>query len=425
MKNLFQKTAIICLTATALIFSGCEKKQAEEINQQEKLMAQCAKDLQMSAGGVSVSAVSPYSVHLASIKKVDDGYEWIWQIQNFHPGNGTNGTAQDLSHWDISLGSCVGIEDIVKAAYSSNGTSWTSFKPELKQDKSQDCYKEKIVKFDYGTKGSKISYYKIVLSKNVTKSSVSAIYKSGSKTACGIFEVCGFGCPIKSDPVVKFKTACDFTILAKSGISTTGTTSITGDIGVSPITSTAITGFGLVLAPGGQFSLTPIVIGKVYASDYTPPTPAKMTQAITDMETAFTTLNNLVAPPTNVELFAGDISGKTLPAGTYKWTTGLLISDAGVTLNGGPNDVFVLQVAGNLTVNNNAVINLTGGAQAKNIFWVVSGQANLGTNVDFKGTILSKSLISLNSGAKVTGRLLAQTAVTLISSTVIQTPCSQ
>lgn len=196
MKNVFQKSAIICLAVTVLTFSGCIKEQASEIDQQEKLMSECAKDLQMSVGGASVSAVSPYTVHLASVKKVDGGYEWIWEIQNFHPGNGSNGTAQDLSHWDISLGSCVGIEDIVKAAYSSNGTSWTSVKPELKQDKSQDCYKEKIFKFDYGTKGSKISYYKIVLSKNVTKSSVSAVYKSGSKTGCGIFETCGFGCPI-------------------------------------------------------------------------------------------------------------------------------------------------------------------------------------------------------------------------------------
>ena len=425
MKNLFKRPAIICLAIAALIFSGCEKKQAEEINQQEKLMAQCVKEGQMSGGGTSVSTVSPYSVRLASVKKVDGGYEWIWEIQNFHPGNGTNGTVQDLSHWDLDLGDCVKLDDINNASYSKDGNNWTKFNPSFKVDKSQDCYKKNILKFDFGTTGSKISYYKLVISKNVTRENVAAVYKSGSKTGCGIFETCGFGCPVKSDSVVKLRTACDFTILAKSGISTTGTTSITGDIGVSPISSTAITGFGLVLAPGGQFSLTPIVTGNVYASDYSPPTPAKMTQAITDMETAFTTLNNLVAPPTNVNLFAGDISGKTLSAGTYKWTTGLLISDAGVTLNGGPNDIFVLQVAGNLTVNNNATINLTGGAQAKNIFWVVSGQANLGTNVDFKGTILSKTLISLNSGAKVIGRLLAQTAVTLISSTIIQTPCSK
>jgi hypothetical protein len=73
---------------------------------------------------------------------------------------------------------------------------------------------------------------------------------------------------------------------------------------------------------------------------------------------------------------------------------------------------------------NNAVIRLTGGAQATNVIWVVSGKAVLGTTVDFKGTILSKSLISLNSGTRVTGKLFAQTAVTLISNQVVATPCN-
>ena len=196
MKNLFQASAIICLTISVLTFSSCVKERAAEINQQEKLMSECTKGLQMSVGGLKASVVSPYAVRLASVKKVDGGYEWIWEVQNFHPGNGSNGTTQDLSHWNISLGKCVVIKDILKAAYSSDGTSWTSFKPELKEDKSQDCFKESIFKFDYGTKGSKISYYKIVISKNVTKSNVRAVYKSGSKTGCGIFEICGFGCPV-------------------------------------------------------------------------------------------------------------------------------------------------------------------------------------------------------------------------------------
>ena len=67
-----------------------------------------------------------------------------------------------------------------------------------------------------------------------------------------------------------------------------------------------------------------------------------------------------------------------------------------------------------------ATVKLIGGAQAKNITWVVAGQAVLGTNTELYGTILSKTLISLNTGAKVTGRLLAQTAVTLNTSTVVK-----
>jgi len=219
---------------------------------------------------------------------------------------------------------------------------------------------------------------------------------------------------------VNLGTAGDFSILTKSGISTTGITSVAGDIGVSPAAATAITGFGLIMDTNGQSSHTPIVTGKVYASDYAAPTPAKMTTAVNDMETAFTTANGLTTPAPIVDLYNGDISGRTLPPGLYKWGTGVLISNAGVTLSGGPNDTWVFQISQDLIVNNSAIVTLLGGAQAKNIFWVVSGQANLGTNTDFSGIILSKTLISLNTGAKVTGKLLAQTAVTLNASTVVQ-----
>jgi uncharacterized repeat protein (TIGR02543 family) len=218
---------------------------------------------------------------------------------------------------------------------------------------------------------------------------------------------------------VNLGTAGDFTILTKSGISTTGVTSITGNIGVSPAAATALTGFGLIMDTNGQSSHTPIISGKAYASDYAAPTPAKMTTAVSDMETAFTTANGLTTPAPIVGLYAGDISGRILPPGLYKWATGVLVTNAGVTLTGGPNDTWVFQIAQNLTINNNAKITLLGGAQAKNIFWVVSGQATIGSNANVSGIILSKTLVSMNTGSRITGKLLAQTAVTLNASTVV------
>ena len=217
---------------------------------------------------------------------------------------------------------------------------------------------------------------------------------------------------------INLRTAGNFTILTETGISTTGVTSIIGNIGSSPIASTAITGFGLIKDASNQFSHTSIVTGNVYAANYAAPTPSKMTTAVSDMKTAFTTANGIVFPAPKVQMYAGDISGRTLRPGLYKWSTGVLITNVGVTLSGGPNDVWVFQIAQNLTVNNSAIITLAGGAQAKNVFWVVSGKATLGTTVDFKGVILSKTLISLNTGAIVTGKLLAQTAVTLIANSV-------
>lgn len=211
----------------------------------------------------------------------------------------------------------------------------------------------------------------------------------------------------------------DFTILTKTGITTTGVTAITGNIGSSPITSTGITGFGLIMSTDNQYSSSTLVNGNVYGPDYAAPTPTKMTTAIGDMENAFTTANDIVAPAPITEIYAGNISGQIIKPGLYKWGTNVLISNAGVTLTGGANDVIIFQIAQNLIVNNNAIITLLGGIQAKNIFWVVSGQATVGTYSNFKGNILSKTLISLNTGAVVTGRLFAQTAVTMIANSVI------
>jgi hypothetical protein len=209
-----------------------------------------------------------------------------------------------------------------------------------------------------------------------------------------------------------------FTILSETGISTTGVTSINGNIGVSPIAATAITGFGLIMDANHQFSHTPIVVGKVYASNYAVPTPTKMTTAVSDMKTAFTKANGRTFPAPFVERYAGDLSGRTLVPGLYKWGTGVLITNVGVKLNGLADDVWVFQIAKNFTVDNGAIITLEGGAQAKNIFWVVSGKVVIGSGAQFKGNVLSKTLISVNSGAKIHGRLLAQTAVTIIAGDV-------
>jgi hypothetical protein len=231
--------------------------------------------------------------------------------------------------------------------------------------------------------------------------------------------VANFATPPIGPGQVALGLAGNYNMLTKSGITTTGVTSIQGDLGVSPAAATSITGFGLIMDATGQFSKTPIVTGRVYAADYAAPTPSNLTTAVSNMETAYTTANNLVTPAPIVDLYAGDISGRILPPGLYKYNTGVLITNAGVTLSGSANDTWVIQIAQDLTINNSAKITLLGGAQAKNIVWVVAGQATLGTNVDFSGILLSKTLISLQAGTKVTGRLLAQTAVTLNNNIVV------
>lgn len=215
---------------------------------------------------------------------------------------------------------------------------------------------------------------------------------------------------------VNLGTAANYVILAKSGVSTTGVTAVTGNIGLSPAADTALTGFGETLDGSGVFSTSALVTGRLYASNYAPPTPSDLTTAVLDMQTAYTDAAGRLLPDAT-DLGGGNINGMTLVPGLYKWGTGLSFS-TGITLAGGANDVWIFQIGQDLTVGNGAIVTLTGGALPKNIFWQVAGQTSLGTTADFKGVILCKTLIAINTGATVLGRAMAQTAVTLNANSI-------
>jgi hypothetical protein len=208
----------------------------------------------------------------------------------------------------------------------------------------------------------------------------------------------------KQQTPVDLKSAGNFVILSKSGITDVPPSVIVGNIGTSPITGAAI---GLTCAE---------VAGTIYTVNAAGPAcrviaPSLLTAAVSDMETAYTNAAGRKSPDVT-ELGAGNIDGMTLRPGLYKWGTGVKIP-TGVTLAGADTDVWIFQIAQNLTVSNAAIVTLTGGAQAKNIFWQVAGQTTLGTTADFKGIILCKTLIAMKTGATLDGRALAQTAVTL------------
>jgi hypothetical protein len=209
---------------------------------------------------------------------------------------------------------------------------------------------------------------------------------------------------------VDLGTAENYVILAKSGISTTGTTTVVGDVALSPAAASFITGFSLT-SPPTTFSTSALITGKAWASNYAVPTPANLTTAVLDMQTAYTDAAGRTSPDFT-ELGAGNINGLILTPGLYKWGTGVSIPIA-VTLTGDATSVWIFQIAQNLTVGNGAIVTLSGGALAKNVFWQVAGQANLGTTSDFKGIIMSKTLIAFNTGSIMLGRALSQTAVTL------------
>ena len=216
---------------------------------------------------------------------------------------------------------------------------------------------------------------------------------------------------------VELGTAKNYAILAESGISTVPTTAITGNLGVSPAAASFITGFSLSADSTSVFSTSPQVTGKVYAADYTVPTPSALTTAIADMQLAFTDAAG--RPPGVTELGSGSIGGMNLAPGVYKWGTGLLIPTT-ITLTGRATDVWIFQIAQNLTLSSGTKILLAGGAQPKNIFWQVSGLVDLGTTAHFEGVVMTQTSITLRTGASINGRLLAQTAINLDSNSVVE-----
>lgn len=204
---------------------------------------------------------------------------------------------------------------------------------------------------------------------------------------------------------VNLGTAGTFVILSKTGITDVHPSAVLGNVGTSPITGAAL----LLTCREVQ--------GRVYSVDAAGPLPCvitdahRLTTAVGDMEFAYNDAAGRTLPDFT-ELGAGEIGGLTLHAGLYKWGTGVLISKD-VTLSGGPNDVWIFQVAGTLEQANATRVTLAGGALAKNIFWQVADVVVIGTTAHFQGNILAKKLIAVNTGASVNGRLFAQTAVTL------------
>ena len=219
---------------------------------------------------------------------------------------------------------------------------------------------------------------------------------------------------------VNLATAGHFAILTKSGITDVPSSVITGDIGASPIAGTAIG------VPCSE------VTGFIYEVDtgYTvgtctnvKPTDSTVSQSVLDMGTAYTDgFTRTAGVGSFLNVGAGILTNQTLAPGVYTFNTTAsnVTIPTNLTFNGGASDVWIIQVAGTLDISSNMQILLTGGAQAKNIFWIVAGAVSLNTNSHFEGVILAQTSIAMFTSATANSRLLAQTAVTLQQNTVTQ-----
>lgn len=221
---------------------------------------------------------------------------------------------------------------------------------------------------------------------------------------------------------VNLLSAGNFVILTESGITNVPTSTVTGNIGASPITAAALDDVtcteitGLIYGSNAAYTGS----GDVACFKGEPADSTLVANAVLDMGTAYNDAAGRTTPD-HTELHAGDISGQTLEPGLYKWGTDVLIN-TDVTLAGGANDIWIFQVSGDVIQAANTSVILTGGALAKNIFWQVAGSTGvaLNTEASFAGIVLAIKGITVNTGTTVNGRLFSQTAVTLKMNTITQ-----
>jgi hypothetical protein len=220
---------------------------------------------------------------------------------------------------------------------------------------------------------------------------------------------------------VDLRTAGEFAILAKTGISTVPNSAITGNIGVSPYAGTFMTGFSLIADSSGTFWTSSQVTGMCYASDYVSPTPSMMTTAVSDMETAYTdaTSRGPGVGDDYLNLLDGLIGGATLEKGVYTFGSNIAIN-SDIYFDGTADDVFILQTTGNLVLASGAKVILEGGVLPENIFWAVAGFVDVGTTAHLEGVLLVQTKAVFKTGSSLNGRVLAQSAVTLDTTTIVE-----
>ena len=214
-------------------------------------------------------------------------------------------------------------------------------------------------------------------------------------------------------PVVDLKSAGRFGILAGVGVSNNAGFSVINnqDVGIYPGLRSSVTGFPPATIVGGA----------IYAADdIAPPgTPAMLAQAKLDLVAAYLFAEGATTPaPATV---SGDQGGLTLAPGIYKSTSTLLIQNGNLTLDGqgDPNATWIFQIASGFTTVGGAggSIILTGGAQAKNIFWQTGSSATIGDYTTFYGNVLALQSITMNAYSTAVGRMLAQNGAVVMTGT--------
>ena len=202
---------------------------------------------------------------------------------------------------------------------------------------------------------------------------------------------------------VPLGTAGPFAVLAGAGVTNTGPTTLRGDLGSYPTTTT--TGTGTLTTTGVNHGGDAVTQG-----------------AKRDLTTGYNTAAG-EGPPHPV---SADLAGRTLTAGVYRSASTLgLTGDLTLDAGGNPDAVFVFQAGSTLKTASASRVTLTNGAQACHVFWQVGSSATLGTASVFRGSILALTSISVTTGVTIDGRVLARNgAVTLDTDTITTPTCT-
>ena len=211
--------------------------------------------------------------------------------------------------------------------------------------------------------------------------------------------------PASAQTAPSLGSAQSFAVLGGSTVTNTGSSVITGDLGVSP--GSAVTGF-----PPGL-----VVSGTIHAAD---------ALALSAQNSVTTAYNSLAGQPCTQDLTGQDLGGLILTPGVYCFSSSAQLTGT-LTLNaqGNANAVFIFQIGSTLTTASGSSVVLINGGSPCNVFWQVGSSATLGTTTSFVGNILALTSITLTTSASVTGRALARNgAVTLDTNTVTTAACA-
>ena len=202
---------------------------------------------------------------------------------------------------------------------------------------------------------------------------------------------------------VPLGAAENFAILGGSTVTNTGTTIITGNLGLSP--GSSVTGF-----PPGV-----VLNGAIHIND------ALANQAHAD---AFTAYTKLAGETSTANLTGMDLGGMILTPGIYRFNSSAQLTGT-LTLNtgGDPKAPFHFLIGSTLTTASNSLVTLLGGPD-QNIFWQVGSSATLGTGTRFVGSIVALTSITLTTGVTLDGRALAINGAVTLDTNNIQAPAT-